>query len=643
MPDDSNAREMEAALHEDDELEVEEDPRTPEEKRIIEEEALAEEEFIADQEDTVNPLIFDDEDIPKEEKPDESKDESLEGAFGSEGLAEEEPVIPISNEEELRKESVNEDELKTAPMSDDFGTDSNPDAVVDEISSLETELGTDGDAAMAAETEAAAQFDNVAEAAPVAETAAPVAEPAPAAPEAAPAPEPAPMATEPAPAPAPEPVAPAAPQPIPAGMPTSSTPAAAPAPAAEQPKKKKTGLIVAILIILVLLVGGAIAGVIWYNQHEAPEKQVSDAIENILDAPVLGTVAKSATIAAGNTPAVAFDYKSEDEPFKGGSLNAEIAFKDSSSVYFKVAGVKTIIDEAKKDALDDDDTDESTSKLMNELYDKISDAIEDKWIVAKIESTEGQYKCLTEVGDKLMGTEFRNKISATYKAHPFVKLKEGATVQTRDGVNYYEVEIDEKISKEFGEELKKTDELKEFTKCVEKITGLGGEVVYDDDETKDEEEWDYEIDEEFDLDIKKEEDTSVEKILLGITPWTHELKAIEVDITDTKNDKKHDVVNISFGTVSDGDLDSATDVKKLVEDITKAVQDATTAYLKEYAKNYCEEYKEYLGNMTVDECVDAMLKEYEKYNTGNNVNILNLMGNLTSTGAVEDYSIVKEL
>lgn len=670
MPDDNNAREMEAALHEDDEPEVVDD-KTPEERRMIEEEALAEEEFIADQEDSVNPLIFEEGKEEESKTPEEEKD--LDGAFGSEGLAEEEPVIPVSNEEELRKESVNEDELNPTPKSDSFGTDSNPDmAVEEEISSLETELTSDGDAAMAAESEiAAAPVEDVAEpaVAPAPEEAAapavseematePMAaepapepvEPAPASPEMAPVPEAEP-APAPEPTPAPEPAP--APQPIPAGMPTTSAPAENPAPvAAEAPKKKKTGLIAALIIIFVLLIGGAIFGVIWYNQHEAPEKQVSDAIDNILEAPVLGTVAKSATIAAGNTPSVSLSFETNDEPFNGKSISANVAFKDESSVYFKVTGVKAVIDEAKKDS------DEDTKEITDKIYNSISDAVEDKWISIKIEGTENeQYKCLTEAGKKFMGSEFRKKISAAYKENSFIKIKDGTTAIARDGINYYEVEIDEEKSEKFGDAIEETDEVKDFSACIEKLM-FGEQVVYENEDDEDydydfdEEEWDLD-DEEFeewdlDTDIQKE-DTSVTKILLGITPWTHELKAIEIDVTDTKDSKKHDVMNISFGTVADSDIEGATDAKKMVEDLSKTINDAMSDYYKTYLKSTCEEYKEsgwlsYYGYNSVDECVEGLMDYYGFGSDGGGMNILNMMGgNLTSASSIEDYSIINNL
>ena len=662
MPDDDNAREMEAALHEDDEPEVI-DTRSPEEIRAIEEEARAEEEFIADQEDAVNPLIFDKDAQQEEQKPEaKPKDESLDGAFGSEGLAEEEPVIPVSNEEELRKESVNEDNLNSTPMSDDLGADSNPDTVVDEIASLDTELSNDSDVAMGAEADTAkkdATADVTPEPAPAPEPVAPEPEPAPAP---APAPEPAPASFAAA-APA------AAPQPIPAGMPTSSTPAATTAPVAgEKPKKKKTGLIITILL-LVLLIGGGVFGFFWYKQHEAPEKQVSDAIENILDAPILGTVAKNSTVASGNSPLVKFNIKADNDVMNGNPITADIAFKGETSVYFKVGGLKGITTNLKKTAMEEADSSTKESiDMVFDIVDSVVGEIDDKWIVAEIDTSSNEkLKCINDVSKKFMGESFRKKMSDAYKANPFIKVKDNAVAESRDGINYYEVEIDKDANEKFGKAIEDTDEAKEFTTCIESL--LGGGTVYengatkstygldDDDDDDDYYYYDDDDDDDYSFSFDEEpittiggEDKTVKKIKLGITPWTHELRAIEIDVSDPDDAKAHTVANISFDTVADSQLSDAKDVKKLIEDIAKKVSEAVEKITEASYRSQCQEwiddgYGAYFSDYftTVEGCVDYMKDMSEQYGGGSGSGIMDILGNLTSASSIEDFEIVDRL
>ena len=90
------------------------------EENKIDEEAIAEEEFVADLEDTIeNPLVFDGDKITVENKKNESASkperEELPGAVGSGDLIPEEK--PFNNEEALRSENVNNDQNPFSPDS----------------------------------------------------------------------------------------------------------------------------------------------------------------------------------------------------------------------------------------------------------------------------------------------------------------------------------------------------------------------------------------------------------------------------------------------------------------------------------------------------------------------------------------------
>lgn len=696
MPDDSNARKMEAALNESDEPEIV-DGKTRAERLVIEEEAIAEEEFVADQEDTVNPLIYD----QKESKSDASG--GLEGAFGSEGLADEVPVKPINNEEELRKESVNEDNLDPTLKSDGFGTDSNPDLAVDELSGLETELSSDNEVAMSAEagnatpdatanavatdapmtgaimsgaagasnmpsgdvaapttevtpatdamnttsTESAtsaAVSENVAPAAPTVETTTPVATPEMTAAtgavmDAAP--------TTPVVASA-EPMQAAVattPQPIPAGMPTSSAPATTVAPTmGAQPKKKKTGLIITLIVLFVLLIGGTIFGVIWYNQHEAPERQVSDAINNLLTAPILGTTSSETTAADnGNLPMLGLSIQSNKmtPDLKGETIKGSFAIKDAQSFYVRLNGITPVISES---AVDEDVTEEE-KKLAEDLMNKFKEILEDRWISIKLESNESEgYECLTEASDKLSSEAFRNKLSELYHANEFVSLKEGSTIESRDGINYYEVEIDETKSDAFGEALEETDEVKELSTCVSDVMKsilLGGSSSSSSSNSSTSSA--YKSSEDLD-----DDDDTVEKILLGIAPWTHELKAIEVQATDADDGESYVKFAINFDSVNSDDLGSASDIKDVYESLMSAYKEATKEYTRINIREYCEEYDEedylsLLGYDSVDECVDDFMEDYEDSSDSSSASGLSALGmsyDLSDTETIDNFDLL---
>ncbi len=714
MPDDSNAREMEAALNESDEPEIV-DGKTRAERLVIEEEAMAEEEFVADQEDTVNPLIYD----QKKSKSDALGE--LEGAFGSEGLADEVPVKPINNEEELRKESVNEDNLDPTLKSDGFDTDSNPDLTVNELSGLETELSGDNEVAMSTEagnvtpevvtanttaTDApladaitsetmgantapadvnmsaneAAPTMSAMNAGPAENAVAPENAAKPTMPEDMTTPESTAMpetATTPTSMTTPEatiepatvtPTTPTTtmesmqaavattPQPIPAGMPTSSTPAATTAPAlGAQPKKKKTGLIISLIVLFVLLVGGAIFGVIWYNQHEAPERQVGDAIENLLSAPILGATSSNATTANGNLPMLSLNVQFEEEPFNGDTLNGGIVLRDANSFYFRTGDVSKIVNSSTPS-----DVTEEQKELADNFANKITEILSNKWIAVKLNSDEFKdYECLSEASNNLMSETFRSKVAELYHANEFVSLKEGSVVESRNGVNYYEVEIDEDKSDAFGEALEETSEMEELSTCVSEVIsgvlGLSGVSSSKSSAIKssmdlDDEDEDYDLDDYWDDSdsMINTSDTTDERIFLGVTPWTHELKAIEIKIANTENNENIGSVAINFESISESELDNAKDIKSVVEDVMSAYNDVMGEYMKYSYREVCEEYEEedylsVLGYDSVDKCVDAMMEYYNEYDNSSSSSVLNALGasyNLSDVEAIDDFNLL---
>ena len=704
MIDNDNAKEIEAALHEDDEP-VETDPKVLEEKRLIEEEALAEEEFVADQEDSVNPMFFEQKEHEAEKQQAKSPEQNLDGAFGSGGLEEEEPIVPISNEEELRKESVNDDELNKTPINDDFGaTDpieapSSDDSsfggddaalpVDEELDKLETEIAVDAQ-------EAAAEADNAAfaepEEAPAAE-AEPIADPEPVPAPAATAPEvtdvaePAPEVAEAAPEAAepaadvpsmatavatePTPAAPAAgPTPIPAGMPTTSAPETAPAdaPAAgEKPKKKKTGLIVAIVIILVLLIGGALGFVLFYQQHEAPERQVSDAIENFLEAPILGTVSNAVTVAAGNTPSMSLDITTSE--LEDVTIKADVAFKDSSSIHFKLGGLSDVKDKILEEASEEaDDSEDMFASLMTGMIDGIFTSIDNKWITLDTKDLSGsdqaEYKCIAESFEAMTKVDYRKKLAELYRQNSFLTIKEGSEVETRDGVNYYTVEYNEEIGDKFGAAIEETDEYKKLVSC--------SDVAYEDDDDDwdwdddddydfdwdddedydfdwDDDDWDWEDDEDEDV-VAEEKTTNV--IKLGIKSWTHELEAIEVvSTTVSGSETTTSTVKASFGFVADSELEGAKTIEDIADDMTGAIKSGIEDLLKGAAEKECKEYDEegyleYFGYESVEECVEAYVEEMSEWFNFDDMNPIDMMGGLTLTSGVpsiEDFDLVNKL
>ena len=615
MLDDDNSKEIEAALREDEELDIP-DGVTSEEWKQIQEEAQAEEEFIADREDTVKPLVFTKKDGTAIDEPKTRSIDASDGVLGS-GELETEFGEPINNEHELRKESMEEDKNLI----------SNTDDAAESVADVPAEDSGIGNEVAAEPVSADAPVD----AAPTSE---PEAEPAPAAEN----PNDSSVVAAPS---ADVPAATDTPTPIPGGMPMSpvSADASVAATGAEPKKKKKTGLIIGLVVFFLLIIGGGIAAFLLYNAHEAPEQQVKDAISNVLNAKTLGAT-KVAAIESGKLPYIKMSVSSESA--EGVSMSAEFALKGNSAYYIKAGGLselgKNLAGQLGSSG------NEETGEFVSKLVDSIIKPIDNTWIVLSIDDAEGKAaaSCIQESIDGISSESFRKKMSDNFDKYPFIAYKKDSKIENRDGINYYEVEIDEDLQKKFSEAMEDAEELKSFESCMEK-NGIGGSTVKKTaarlSATKEEDEdiMGYDDAGEHDSGFSigtyaKDKDTVIK---LGITSWSHELQAIEMVSTDKEG--KKDTANFTFKTIDEGDVKDAKTVEQLIEELSGAVKNAITEYAETYAVKYCkeaerdygEEFKEYFG--TQSECVGYMKDQVNSMMEGFDVS--SLMGGLG--GAVQ--------
>ena len=389
MLDDDNSKEIEAALREDEEQDIP-DGVTPEEWQRIQEEAQAEEEFISDREDTVKPLVFTKKDGSAIDEPKTRSVDASDGVLGS-GNLEGGFGEPISNEHELRKESMEEDK---SPIS-------NTDDAAESVADVPAEdSGIAGDEVTAEPVSADSSVDAAPTSEPEAEPALPAAEnPADPSVVAAPSAD-VPTATE-------------TPTQIPGGMPTSPVPADATVAAAgaEPKKKKKTGLIIGLVVFFLLIVGGGIAAFLLYNAHEAPEQQVKDAISNVLNAKTLGAT-KVAAIESGKLPYIKMSVSSEAT--EGLNMSTEFSLKGNSSFYVKVDGLTDLSKNLAGQFSSSLDAD--TSKFVTKIIDSIIKPIDNTWIVASIEDAESKAtaSCIQESIDGISSESFRKKLSDNF-------------------------------------------------------------------------------------------------------------------------------------------------------------------------------------------------------------------------------------
>ena len=571
------------------------------EENKIDEEAIAEEEFVADLEDTIeNPLVFDGDKITVENKKNESASkperEELPGAVGSGDLIPEEK--PFNNEEALRSENVNNDQNPFSPDSPSekgFGgpnvapLEDAAETIAPAAAATEAEDATDAPAANpfagpATEESDATQGDNNTSSTESSTNAGIFA------------------STEPAATTA-----------VTSGAAESAPTVQDLANGANKPKKKKTGLVIGIVLAILLLglIGGGIA---FYLIHESKERVISDSIVNLIEANARqfdGTYTQtnlSDEDDSFESFTLTFKGDSNSANFSGsGSLRIDLkegkdielevsgAYISNDAIYVKINGIKKAIDDAMKEGMSSSggglSSDEEMAFMMN-IIGSIVKPLDDQWIKIDASSLKpyanlkSGYDCMSNAIDSFAKEENKEKIVEAYKNHPFV-MDADKDSKSSDGLNYYYIKSDSEESKAFSEEIEKIDFVKDFKSCANIKSSK------DDDES----------------DLTSE-------LSIGISPWTHELKHVK----GTAKSKEYSAemnIKISYDDKSvAAPTSDAKTLDELAKDLSKSIKDA----LSEQIATMCKEYKTY-GESVYNYCVEQYTKELgEEFNFENLIN-----------------------
>lgn len=616
----------------------------------LEAEAMAEEEFISDKEDEIeNPLVYgDDKKLHLESQLHESevdeKEDILPGAIGTGDLEAE--GLPFNNEQALREEKMNEnnDPLKNDSVKNpeqttpdmDFGANA-----TDMQMNTETPEGEDTPKEEAPINEAlSAEMDAMLNAAgndPVMNMGAEVTD-APVQPveneTIAPAAETTNESTAEQSANAEAPVVDASAE----NATAESTPAAEAAPTiadlaanpsantastdatAKTKGKKKTGLIIGLAIAAVAVIGGGVGAIAYLNWHESPEQTLADAISNVWNAKNIQAEAtitgeakdkdsdfskielKMNVIATQNAASMSINTLSIDTKENGSySLSVESAYSLDDDIYFKIGGIKEAFDGAMKNV----DKDEAEKlEAISGMVGGVIEVLDNQWI--KIDSdllkemgVKDQYDCYKEKAKALSSEDFKKKVAEIYENHGFIALKDDKVVKTEDGLSYYGIKIDDKESEAFGEEVEKLDEVKALTSCFD------SELDTDDDEA---DEWDDDLDLEFNDDIKEDDEDEQRDydLLVGISGWSHTLKAVEVKSSDDDADMSIKL-NLSYDEKAVELPGDAKNAKDLVEELKKAIQSSALELVKQQVTAQCGLM--YDSEKEITDCVETVMEE----------------------------------
>ncbi len=538
---------------------------TPEQ---VAEEAKAEEEFISAPEDTVeNPLV------PEEKKADDEDEDRLKGAIGSGNLAADYPEEKelVSNEGNMDKNEIAETEAPAVPA--------------------ETNVN-DAPVAESAPAEAVAETP--------AET-----------------PEVASVSEQPA----------SAESSVIAGA--SATPAASVADMAAQgsvapKKKKKTGLIVGIIITLLLLVGAGVGLLVWIMMRESPDSTLKDALSKLWSADNMqANIVVSAKDASGNNTNLTIDGVKDGAKFSGegkiktsaGGKDIEIEFSaayiDSDNMYFKLKNLDKIADSLGSTfgALVGGST---YAELLSGVLGTVVDKIDGQWYkisTSDIKSTissSNPYSCMIDSMSSLSDKKAYDKVEEIYKKHRFLSVDSDAKVEEKDGVKYYTIKSDEEESKKFKEEAEQDEALEGLVKCFSN-SSLG---IADDD-------YDYGSDalnkifsdDSETAEIKKK-DSEDKVVVFGIKPWSHEL--VDVKISSKNNSDSSATIKISY----DKKEVVAPEGAKSIDDLKKDIEESLKGAITSYVDKICEEFGSTYGESYVSLCKTSAMQSLGDFDLG---------------------------
>ena len=523
------------------------DEEAPVEKTAEEnaaEEAKAEEEFIDTPEDHVdNPLV------PDEQKEDDSEDEDrLKGAIGSGNLA-----VDYPEEKELESNEVNM-----------------------------AEAATEATGATEAIEATEATEPTVAAEAPVAE--------APA--------ETATVAVE---------ETPAEPETAPAATTEAVANATTQASTGEPKKKSKAGLIITLVVVALLLIGGAVGFFIWMSINESPEKVLKDSLTKIWTSE---NVQMSGTLTAENGSngyEVSFDSAKSDGNLSGSGkiksnydgMDVDIDFSASyikgGNLYVKIEGLEEVVKNLSSNS--------STASVMSSYADLLSDIlgavvekIDGQWYkisagdLKEMSAAEG-VSCMLENLDGAMDKDSMKSVADVYEKHPFITINKDTEVKEEDGVKYISVTVSEDDSEKFIDELKNIDGFKKIAACSEESESDDDYDYFDGDDDED------------DVDDEKDEKDGETKMTLGVKSWSHELVSVELEKSGDSAGKLS--AKISYDKK---DIAAPSDAKS-ISDLGNEIQESLKSAMTSYVNKLCSQMYASYGQNYVDLCVQSSMKQ----------------------------------
>ena len=338
-----------------------------------------------------------------------------------------------------------------------------------------------------------------------------------------------------------------------------------------QPKKKKTGLIIGIVLGVVALIAIISAVLVYFLWWQNPEKMVTDAVSNaimakkmtadgkvVIDMRDQGKIELNVKTATDSGKSKAnidakLDVKGVEKniPLKG-----DVVLDSDGTIYVKINNFKDLYGTLLEIVMESSSggnlsrsqietyRDQTLEKMGSEI-DKMSDT----WMKISPDEIGSEYKCGINALKKIQSDESaRKEVAQPYRKNSFFTIKD-SKISDRNGGRGFELQGDNSKLSKFNDEFKKSSAGKALSKC-------GKYNSY-----------------------KSSESSSIDKSSLKV--WvdrsSHELKALEL-----KGDGKKASVEISF------------DINMNKSEEIKAPSDAES--LKEFVEGFMSGYSSGLSS-----------------------------------------------
>lgn len=354
------------------------------------------------------------------------------------------------------------------------------------------------------------------------------------------------------------------------------------------PKKSKLGLIVAIVVLILFLIGGGCLAYWYFGVYNKPENVALDATKNFITAPSITTSGKISitTPQAGhNDISVVIEFNNASNRLPDSTTaKLSISERDSQSgeiidnhevsinlgttimkdgvIYFQISHLRESFD------LIVEESDERYDKEWIEIAEEVIDLIDNEWwrisVADLVEEIAGEdtatkftetYECILNVASSYD----RSEIAAIYTRNPFAKVQKTDQEATEAGSSVYELTIDNDAYAGFVNALP-TSNLAESLYACYNNTDPRAEISAEDFDPITGADVSEVIPEDF-------------KILATITDGSHRLKGLKFSNEDITGTFEVDL-NFDYVETVVSAPESYRDITELVDDISEIIYSA---------------------------------------------------------------------